>query len=224
MRLLIKNNNTIRKRVYQHIREEILTGKIGPHERLIEAKIAKDIGTSRTPVREALHSLELEKLVRSIPRVGYVVEDMSPTDVEQLCEIRATIEGLAARWAMEKAAEKLVRELQKLIRRQERAIVKGALRSYAEIDGQFHEAIARLSGSERLLELSQALRQHMLRYRFQCISEKDTVVRSFAGHKRILEAMERNDREAVMREIETHLSEAKNDILRYVFPDSDGRG
>ncbi len=74
VRLVIKDSDTIRKKVYHHIREKILSGKIAPGERLIETRLAQDIGTSRTPVREALHSLELEKLIKSIPRVGYIVE------------------------------------------------------------------------------------------------------------------------------------------------------
>ncbi len=88
-KLIIKKDKTIRQKVYHHIREEILKGTIAPKDRLIEAKIAEEIGTSRTPVREALHNLELEKLVISIPRVGYVVRGMDMEEVEQLCEIRA---------------------------------------------------------------------------------------------------------------------------------------
>ena len=55
-KLVIKDITTIRRKVYLYLREQILSGEIGPHQRLIEAKIAKEIGTSRTPVREALHN------------------------------------------------------------------------------------------------------------------------------------------------------------------------
>jgi DNA-binding GntR family transcriptional regulator len=105
-RFTIKDNETIRKKVYHHIREKILNGEITPGERLIETRLAQDIGTSRTPVREALHSLELEKLIKSIPRVGYVVEGMNAQELEQICEIRSVIEAVAARWAIEKSQKK----------------------------------------------------------------------------------------------------------------------
>ncbi len=115
-RLVIKTSSTIRKKVYNFLREQLLSGEIQPHQHLIEAKIARDIGTSRTPVREAFHSLELEGLIESRPRAGYVVKPISEKEVEEICEIRATIEGLGARWAMGKAHGKLVVELKKKYR------------------------------------------------------------------------------------------------------------
>src|SRR5512136_1910356 len=114
-RLVIKNSETIRRKIYHHLREQLLNGEIPAQEHLVETKIAKAIGTSRTPVREALHSLELEGLIESIPRVGYVVKPLREEEVEEICEIRAAIEGVATRWAMKKAGRKLTAELRKNI-------------------------------------------------------------------------------------------------------------
>ncbi|MGB9628105.1 MAG: GntR family transcriptional regulator [Thermodesulfobacteriota bacterium] len=69
-RWVVKKSKTIRSKVYKYIREQLLSGQIPPHQHLIEARIAKEIGTSRTPVRDALHSLELEGLIESIPKWG----------------------------------------------------------------------------------------------------------------------------------------------------------
>ena len=66
-RLIIKDTKTIRRRIYEHLREQLLNGEIPSRQHLIEAKISKELGTSRTPVREALHSLEVEGLIESIP-------------------------------------------------------------------------------------------------------------------------------------------------------------
>jgi len=162
-RLVIKTSRTIRRRIYDFLREQILSGEIQPHQHLIEAKIARDIGASRTPVREALHSLELEGLIESIPRVGYVVKPISEHEVEEICEIRAVIEGLAARWAIEKAHKKMVIELEKNISISEGKVSKGEVSSFVVMDAQFHETISKFSGSQRLMELAQTLRRHMLR-------------------------------------------------------------
>jgi GntR family transcriptional regulator, rspAB operon transcriptional repressor len=216
-KLQINKDITIRKKVYNHIREQILCGTISPNERLIETKIAKDIGTSRTPVREALHSLELERLITSIPSVGYAVNPLSREDVVQICEIRALIEGLAARWAIEKDHKKLVKELQKNIASAEKEVAKGNVTTFIELDGQFHEIIAKLSGSERLLELAHTLRRHMLRYRSQSIFLKDVVLRAIEGHRRILEAIESGDAQKVNVAMSFHLERSKKDTLRYVF-------
>ena len=149
-RLVIKNRKTIRRKIYDFLREQLLSGEIQPHQHLIEAKIAQEIGTSRTPVREALHSLELEGLIESIPRVGYVVKPISEQEVEEICEIRTAIEGLAARWAMEKAHKKLVEELEKNISLSEEKVSKGDVRAFVDMDAQFHEIISKFSGSKRL--------------------------------------------------------------------------
>jgi len=219
-KLVIKDSDTIRRKVYNHLREQILSGQIAPQQRLIETKIAQEIGTSRTPVREALHNLEVEGLIESIPRVGYRVKCLNPTEVEEICAIRATIEGMAADWAMNKAPGKLVSELKENIAQSEKAIARGAVKAFVELDAQFHESIARLSGGQRLLEMAQTLRRHMLRYRIESIYTLDNVRRAIDGHKGILQAMEKADRPGVGQAISAHLEQSKRDILRYAFKEN----
>ena len=216
-RFIIKDNETIRKKVYHHIREKILNGEIAPGERLIETRLAHDIGTSRTPVREALHSLELEKLIKSIPRVGYIVEGMDVQELEQICEIRSVIEALATRWAMEKSNKKLAKDLMKNVAKQEKALSKNRLQEYIELDAQFHDIIAKLSGSDRLLELDQTLRRHMLRYRAHVVYAIDTAIRSVEGHRRIVNAIEEGNTAKAIETLQRHLQQSKEDILQYVL-------
>ena len=216
-RLVIKDTKTIRRKVYEHLREQLLDGEITPPEHLIEAKIAKEMGTSRTPVREAFHSLELEGLIKSIPRVGYVVKPISEQEVEEICEIRMAIEGVAVRWAMEKAHKKLFEELKENISLSSQKVSKGDVRAFVELDVRFHEIIARYSGSQRLLELAQTLRRHMLRYRIQSIYSVDNVLRAIEGHQGILRAIGKRNLEGVNKAVRHHMEQSKRDILRYAF-------
>jgi DNA-binding GntR family transcriptional regulator len=219
-RLVIKDTKSIRRRVYEHLREQLLNGEIAPPEHLIEAKIAKELGTSRTPVREALHSLELEGLIESIPRVGYVVKPISEQEVGEICEIRMAIEGVAARWAMEKANKNLIEELKKNISISDLKVSKGDAKAFIDLDARFHEIIARYSGSQRLLELAQTLRRHMLRYRVQSIYSFENVLRAIEGHKGILRAIEKRDLEEVNKAIRNHMEQVKRDVLRYAFKET----
>jgi DNA-binding GntR family transcriptional regulator len=219
-RLVIKDSKTIRRRIYEHLREQLLDGEISPRQHLIEAKIAKELGTSRTPVREALHSLEFEGLIESIPRVGYVVKPISEQEVEEICEMRMAIEGVAARWAIEKAYKKLVEELEKNISIVEEKVSKGDVRAFVDMDARFHEIISKFSGSKRLLELAQTLRRHMLRYRIQSIYSVDNVLRAINGHKGILRAIEKRNLEEVNKAIRHHMEQSKSDILRYAFKET----
>jgi GntR family transcriptional regulator, rspAB operon transcriptional repressor len=212
---VIEDNDTLRKKVLNYLREKILSGALNPDDRLIETRIAKEIGVSRTPVREALHSLEQERLVKAIPRVGYVVTRMQKEEVEEICEIRVAIEGLAIKRAIERAQKQLVKDMRKNILRQRSELSKGNLRAYVELDAQFHEVSAVLSGSSRLIDMTQMLRRHMLRFRIQSLYIIETALKSFKGHERILDAVEKSDPKSAVTFLEQHLKNAKDDVLHY---------
>jgi GntR family transcriptional regulator, rspAB operon transcriptional repressor len=216
-KLVIGDTETIRKRVHKHLREQILSGDIGPNERLVETKIAVEIGTSRTPVREALHALEQEGLIESIPRIGYRVKLMSDREAVEIWEIRGAVETLAATWACQNDRVILAGELKKNIDASEKRLSEADVASFVDHDARFHEIIARLSGGKRLLELAQSLRRHALRYRIQSINLSGTALRAIEGHRRILEAVERNDHAALTQAIREHLEQSKKDTIRYAF-------
>jgi DNA-binding GntR family transcriptional regulator len=215
MKLLIRKEIPLRKKVYNYLRGQILEGLIPPNQPLIETKIAKEIGASRTPVREALHSLENEKLLKLVPRVGYVVKPISEEEVKQICEIRGVIEVLAARWAVKKAHKKLVRDLERNVTASAQEVSKGDAKALVELDAQFHDIIAKYSGSEQILELSHSLRRQMLRYRLQSLPSNPNPSKLLDGHRRILEAIAADDPEAVVKAITYHLDESLANILRF---------
>ena len=99
----------------------------------------------------------MEGLLESIPRVGYKVRTLSDREVDEICQIRTAIETLAAGWAIEKDHKKLVNNLRKNIAAMEQRVARGEVRAFVDVDAQFHEIIAGLSGSRRLLELAQTL-------------------------------------------------------------------
>jgi DNA-binding GntR family transcriptional regulator len=98
--LKLESRQPLREVVYHALRQAILDGRIPPAERLIETRLADDLGISRTPIREALHKLEVEGLVRSVQPRGVVVTSVTRREVEELFEIRRLVEpyatGLAA--------------------------------------------------------------------------------------------------------------------------------
>lgn len=206
-------DNAIWIKVYEHLREKILSGEIGPNQRLVETRIAKEIGTSRTPVREALHNMQQEGFIESIPRVGYRVKPITEKEVIQICKIREVLETLAARWAIQKAHKALVLELKKNVSVSEDKIRKGDQKAFIELDSRFHATISRLSGSIHLHEITQLMGRHMRRYRIESFDHTDIVLRALAGHKRILHAIEKADDKEVGRAILYHIDRSLRDIL-----------
>jgi DNA-binding GntR family transcriptional regulator len=215
--LVIKSGKTIRQKVYEYLRESILGAEIKPGERIVEADIAGRIGVSRTPVREALHSLEREGLLESIPRIGYVVTAISEAEVSELSGIRLALEGLALRWAMERNFESLVAELEKNVRHSEDLLAAGDVKSFIEMDARYHEIISRAAGSKQLSEMTQSIRRYMLRYRIQSIYTADNVQRAISGHRTLLNAIADRDAEKAQQALYAHIDQSRKDILFFGF-------
>ncbi len=212
-----EGKTALRKKVYEYLREKILKGDFPSNQRLVETALAKELGVSRTPVREALHKLEMEGLVETLPRMGYVIKPISEEEVEEICEIRKVVEALALKWAMERNSEGLLKELNKNVITTERKLSKGNPKVFVDLDAQFHEIIAKHSGSKRLLEMVEILRRHMLRYRIESIYVMDNVLRALEGHKRVLEGIRKGLFPEAEKALRDHIEQSKEDILRYAF-------
>lgn len=220
--LTIRRSSPIREKVRKVIRNDILDGRIPPGTRLVEGRLAKEIKISRTPVREALHMLEMEGLLEVVPRVGYRVRELKWRELEEICEIRAVNETLSARWAMERITSKQIQALEKNLAVMEADAAKGNPKTFLDLDAEFHEIIARSSGSKRLLELCQLLRRHMLRYRIESLYLKETdfrniALKSISGHRRILGCIKKKDGEGIGTAIRHHLDETKASIRENAF-------
>jgi DNA-binding GntR family transcriptional regulator len=215
--LIIEAPVSIRQKVYDFLRNKILSNRIPAGERLVEGRLAKQINVSRTPIREALHILEMEGLVESIPRVGYRVKELRWEDVEELCEIRAVNEILAAKWAMKRITPQELAAMKANIDTAEAEINAGQPELFVERDAEFHELLVKASGSERLLELCQMLRRHMLRYRVESLYVAENGLRAVSGHRRVLECLVKKDHIGIETAIRDHLEQSKRDIHHYAF-------
>ena len=208
---------SIRDKVYRAVRNDVLNGRIPPGDRIVEARVAREINTSRTPVREALHMLEREGLLEAIPRVGYKVKRIDQDEMEELCEMRIINETLAARWAIDKISAKELDALEENLKNAEEEVLGGKPELFVEYDALFHEILARASGSQRLYELCQLLCRHMLRYRIESLHNVDTAMRAISGHRKILDCIKNKDKEGVGKAVKKHLEWVKVDIKDKIF-------
>ncbi len=215
--LVIEAPVSIRQKVYDFLRNQILSNHIQAGERLVEGRLARQINVSRTPIREALHILEMEGLIESIPRVGYRVKELRWEDVEELCEIRAVNEILAARWAIKRITAAELAAIRENIDAAEAEIRRGRPELFVERDAEFHEMLVAASGSQRLLELCQMLRRHMLRYRIESLYVPESGLRAVSGHRGILACLENKDDIGIESAIRDHLEQSKRDIRRFAF-------
>ncbi len=211
----IEQPKTIRQKVYEYLQQAILNGEFKPGDRLVESEIGKTIGTSRTPVREALHTLEREKLIESIPRVGYVVKDISREELEDIAEIRLVLETLALRWACENDVEGLSRSLEENVAKSIYFLELGDLKSFSDMDSAFHEIISRYASSERLQELTLSIRRHMIRYQVHSLHDIENIRRAITGHEKIVQALKAGNIDDALLELNNHIRRSQKDIIHY---------
>ena len=202
----------MRKQVYEHLRNQILNHVIEPSSRLVEAQIAKEIGTSRTPVREAMHLLEKDGFVESIPRVGYRVKKLSWDELDEIFEIRRVNETLACQWAVKRINAKSLQALEKNLNLSEAVFKRGNPGAFLKYDEEFHEILVRSSGSMHLFELCQQLRRLMLRYRIESIKDTETVRTALNGHHRIIETLRNKDERGIEEAVLDHLNFSREHI------------
>ena len=141
---------SLREKIFLKLRQDILDGKYKAGDSLVELKLAEEMGVSRTPVREAIRQLELEGLVYSIPNKGVFVEGITGQDIEDIYAIRECMEGLAARWAIERMDEQSLKELENLCELMEFYTGKGDLDRVGELNSKFHDLIFESTKSKPL--------------------------------------------------------------------------
>ena len=164
-----------------------------PGEELKEATLGKQLGVSRTPVREALRQLDLEGLVEIAPNRGAKVIGISRKDVEDIYHMRARLEGLAARKAAEQIKEEELAELEEVILLSEFHVKKPESKQMVRLDGRFHEIMYRASGSRMLEHVLTDFLHYVKMARSHSVKTEHRAQESVKEHKRILEAIRQRD-------------------------------
>jgi DNA-binding GntR family transcriptional regulator len=141
----------LREQIKEILLERILRGELEPGERLVETRLARELGTSQAPVREALRDLQLLRLVESEPFRGARVREVDDAQLLPVFPVRAALEDLAAREAAVRA-EGDVRTLEREVAEMRRAAGRGDWRSQISADLAFHRALVELAGNEPLLQ------------------------------------------------------------------------
>src|SRR5512139_2864913 len=153
MQKIQSSNLSLGSRAYQELRRIILEGQVGPGKKLNEGELAKALGISRTPIREAINRLEKEGLVEIFPQRGAFVIQFTEKDVYELFLIRENLEGLATYLAAEKIDEKDLLKLEACIEGFNEPYTEKDIQRYAKEDFKFHQTIVTLSGARRLINL-----------------------------------------------------------------------
>ena len=199
--------------VYQVLEMDILSGKYARGEIFTENKLCEILGVSRTPIREALRRLEQENLIKDCGK-GSVVLGITEKDLEDIFTIRRQIEGLAAKMAAENATTTQIAELKDALELQEFYLSKHNSEEIKSMDNRFHETLYAISGSVTFYNILLSLHKKIQKYRSASIRLNSRAQESVEEHRRIYEAVEKQDGESAMRFALEHLDNANKNNTR----------
>lgn len=203
---------SLRGKVFNRIREDILAGNYKERDELKEAVISKEMGVSRTPVREALRQLELEGLVSIIPNKGAYVNGITAKDIYDIYMIRSYLEGLCAKWACEHITREQIEDLEEIIYLSEFHIQREHWEQIFELDNRFHFYLYRACGSKVLEHILSDYHHYVERVRKNTLSSQERARTASAEHKAILEAVINKDEEKAERLANEHIFQSMENI------------
>lgn len=209
----LSNYMPLRDLVFQVLKEAIITGELKPGERLMEVKLAEDMGVSRTPVREAIRKLELEGLVDMVPRKGAYVADISIKDAMEVFEIRCALEGLAASLAAKRITDEEIKKLETALKDIEKAAKKGDTKMIIKKDAEFHNILFNSTRNGRLAQIISNLKEQIYRFRVESFRNPKRYENTIREHKAIIEAIKEKDAAKAEEITKIHIKKAEDNVI-----------
>jgi DNA-binding GntR family transcriptional regulator len=209
----IQSHRPLREIVYEELRNLILTGKIKPGTRMMEIELAEDMGVSRTPIREAIRKLEKEGLVVIEPRKGAYASEVSVKDMEDILEVRANLEGLAAYLAAERMTEAEKKALDEVKIKFREAVNEGNMPEMISYDTKFHHMIVEASRNNHLIHMVEQLQELVLRFRYIYYKDFKRAEDMIPEHKQIFEEIVSGNGANARFEAFNHIDKLKDMIM-----------
>ena len=210
------NYLSLKDKVYQNIKFQIIIGVLKPGTRLPEEELSKAMNISRAPIREAFNRLEKEGFVTVIPRKGAAVSKVTAQAIEDLFEIRETLESLAVKKSKGKIS---IEELEEVGNGFKKFINKSTNTEnciqYLSLDKKFHDLLSQNCGNKKLIDLLANLQEqiHWLR---NISLKRITFAGSVGEHLAIIEALQKNDEKLILKALLQHLERAKRSSLEAI--------
>jgi DNA-binding GntR family transcriptional regulator len=208
---------SLEKMAYDAIKEAILTFRFKPGESLVENDLARQLNISKTPVRESMSRLEREGFIVKIPYKGYYVTEISRQSMLDIFEIRATLEGLAARRAALNFNNQDVEKARQLIEEHRQAALTNNITLASQLNRQFHVLIIERSENERLIQILNNLEDHLRRYRTLSNFQSGRLEKSVTEHQLILEIFIQRDAQKAEALARQHILSVAEDLAQQNF-------
>jgi DNA-binding GntR family transcriptional regulator len=209
---------TLHEEVTNRVRDMITEGQLAPGTRINEGLVGKQLGVSRTPLREALKTLASEGLIEIVPARGAVVRAFSRADIADMLEALKALEQTAARFACARASDEDVAGLQALHRRMMELYAERRRLEYFKLNQEIHSGLMRIGGNATLAWAHEAIQARMKRIRFTGADSAEKWAAAAAEHEEMMAALEARDGERLARAVAVHMDETWHRVAR-TLPD-----
>jgi len=207
-------SRTVRTALAEKLRDAILLGEYIPGQNLRLEEIAKRFNVSTTPVREALSDLADEGLVTIFPHRGASVTKLSPEELQDIYEIRATLEAMAARLAVPCMNAEILTSLYSIVEQMDSH--PGELVTLVKLNHDFHLTLYNASGRHHLCELIKTLRYRTQHYLHAYISDLGGMPQAQFEHKAVLRSCTRGEAEEAATSIYNHVTKVGRSLIEFV--------
>jgi len=207
MRIKLSDHSGARRAemVYLSIREAIREGSLKPNERLTEREVAAILGVSRTPAREALKLLEARGMVSSVSGRGLVIADLTPENVSELYTVWEHLEGLAARFAAQRASEIDIHNLREIHRMWD---IRSGIQALGRLNKQFHQAIYHAANNRHLMSALGGIDDSLALLGATTYAVPGRPAEVKKEHAAIVDAIARRDQAGAESAAQTHIRKA----------------
>ncbi len=201
-------------RIYEMLRDLIIEGELKPGSRLREDILVNMLGSSKTPIKMALVRLEQDGLVKTIPRRGSYVVELTEVMTLEIYSLREVLEGLAARLAAQNISERQIERLRKLLPRMESRLKKSDIAGFVNHDEEFHDIIRKAAGHDRLRRLLRSLFYIIKMFKLRTAAITGRIDGAYREHQAIFKALSSRNPQAAEDAMRNH--------IRMVMKDLDG--
>ncbi len=209
----IKKPLPLAKIALKSLRDSILSGKLVPNETYNEIALAKKLGISRTPVREALLELSSQGLITFLPRVGVRINHFTEQDVKEIFELRKAIELFAVAKVSKDFLRHDFASLEATLQSQREAIKKENFLAFLNSDREFHLTFTRLTNNKRLLTTLENIRDMIQVMSIRALAIEIRAKEVVEEHEKVIEAVKKGISERAVQEMEKHLNLSERAVL-----------
>lgn len=202
---------TLQQHAYEYLKESILSDKFNYNQIYSETKLAKEIGISRTPMRDALHRLNQEKLIDILPSKGFVLHKFTPTDVIEVFQMRCAIEGfctvsLAKEFNTNKGI-KYINELESILSAQKNILdTTKDIHKFVEYDTLFHSTIVEFVDNSEFNNIFNNYIYRIKKLASDSLSYPNRMESAFSEHYDIFNCIKNGDLENIYHVTISHMS------------------